>query len=223
MTKEQFDHVLRWLVYKLCHVVATLSMGIFFPVRVTGARCVPKTGRILVVGNHQSFLDPVVLGMTLPRKPQYIARATLFRFGPFAWFIQTLGAIAIKQEGSAKEGLQASLAHLDTEGALALWPEGSRTPDGELKELQPGIMLLLKRAAAPVVVFGIAGAFESWPLHGKFIYPRPICIHYRQWRYNEEADREVNLRDLRDAIQDAVDHAQQLRQRMLDCGRGRLI
>lgn len=201
--------------YRLTHILVTATMGILFPVRCTGSSCVPKTGPLLIVANHQSFLDPVVLGLCTPRQPRYIARSTLFRFPPFRWLILSLGAIPIRQEGSAAEGLKAGVAHLQAGGALALWPEGSRSPDGKLQPLQPGVMLLLKRAPVPVVVVGIAGAFESMPIGSTWIRPTPICLHFEPWQYDPNADKDENLRRLQDALADAFERATHLRERIL--------
>lgn len=209
--------------YSFTHLLTAFTMGILFPVRATGTRCVPRTGPLLIVANHQSFLDPVVLGLCTPRQPRYIARSTLFRFPPFRWLILSLGAIPIRQEGSAAEGLKAGVNHLRSGGALAVWPEGSRSPDGKLGPLQPGVMLLLKRAPVPVVVVGISGAHESLPLGGAWVHPTPICLHFQTWRYDPDEDKDVNLARMRDAILEAMEKADHLRRRQLAVGRGRFL
>lgn len=220
---ERFIDLWVRFFYEITHILMTSTMAILFPVRATGMRCVPKKGPLLIVANHQSFLDPVVIGLCTPRRPRYIARSTLFRFLPFRLLILSLGAIPIRQEGSAAEGLKAGLFHLRANGALVVWPEGSRSPDGKLGPLQPGVMVLLKRSQVPVVVAGIAGAFESMPIGHAAIAPTPICVHFQRWDYDPDADRDENLVRMEAAIAEAMRHAERLRGRMLAIGRGSFL
>jgi len=105
-----------------------------------------------------------------------LARKTLFRNRRFAALIRSLHAVPIDQEGIGKEGIRAIAAQLQRGRAVLVFPEGSRTPDGAMHAFRPGIHLLLKKAPAPIVPFGIAGAFHAWPRTRGYPLPGPLCL-----------------------------------------------
>lgn len=166
-----------WLARRWYDVVFWSSFyGFTFgsSLRVKGRRNVPKTGPLLLMSNHQSHFDPVLIGLASRRYLSYLARRSLFRNRYFRGLIESLNAIPIDQEGLAKRGLQDVLAALDRGLAVTIFPEGHRTFDGNLQPLMPGIALLIKRAKVPVVPVGIAGAYHAWPRQRAYPLPSPL-------------------------------------------------
>ncbi|HVJ81224.1 MAG TPA: lysophospholipid acyltransferase family protein [Planctomycetia bacterium] len=187
--------------YDALYCLSSIVMGMLFPTRVSGGNCVPRDGGFLVVANHLSYIDPPLLGMTCYRRRLgYLAKAPLFRFAPFRWWILALGAIKIDQENSAKGGIQATLKAVAEGKGVALFPEGGRSEDGELQPLQRGILLLVRRAKCPVVVAGIAGAYEAWPIFNLLPAPKPMWVHYDTWNRPAGASDEEALADLARAM-----------------------
>jgi 1-acyl-sn-glycerol-3-phosphate acyltransferase len=154
---------LSYLLYELTYWVSMTLMTLGFSLRSEGRQRVPHAGPALLIANHQSFLDPILIGLCSRRHLCYLARKTLFRIPLFAWLIRHLGAVPIDQEGIGKEGIRIILAQLRAGRAVVVFPEGTRTPDGAIHPLRPGIHLLIKRTQAPIVPVGIAGAFEAMP------------------------------------------------------------
>lgn len=152
-------------------VLFGLTVGLSF--RVGGRRNVPPTGPCLLVANHQSFLDPWLIGNGSPRWLVYLARDSLFRNRLFAAAIRAYGAVPIDR-GFGKEGLQTVLGQLEKGRAVVVFAEGERTHDGTLQPLKPGIALLVKKANCPIVPVGLAGAFEFWPRHERFPSPEML-------------------------------------------------
>jgi 1-acyl-sn-glycerol-3-phosphate acyltransferase len=153
----------RW--YDMVFVSSYLGFGIGHSLRVLGRRNMPKTGPLLVLANHQSFFDPVLVGLASRRYLSYMARSTLFANPYFAGLIRSLDAIPIDQEGFSRDGIQATLDRLSAGKCVLVFPEGERTPDGIMHEFKPGVTLLIKKAKCPVVPVGMAGAFAAWPIH----------------------------------------------------------
>lgn len=201
------------IVYNAAYALAALLVGLLYPVRLSGLRSVPRSGGMLVVSNHQGYLDPIAIGLSLPRKGSYLARASLFSFPPFGWFLGCLNAIRLDRDGVAKEGIRTSLRVLGEGGALVLWPEGTRTYDGSVGELRPGILLLFRRTNAPIVVAGISGSFESWPRNRLFPLPCPVWIHYSRWEFSKELGERETLASLREAMIRAQREAERRRLR----------
>jgi 1-acyl-sn-glycerol-3-phosphate acyltransferase len=157
-----------WLLYEIGYRLSAAVLWLFFSLRVAGRKNVPRHGPVLLVANHESFLDPPLVGVAAyPRKPNYVARKTLFRNRLFGWILHSVGAFPIDQEGVGLEGIKASLALLKEGQAVLIFPEGSRTPDGQMHAFLPGVVLLVRRAKVPVIPVGVAGCFEAWPIHGK--------------------------------------------------------
>src|SRR6266404_5069593 len=104
------------------------GMTLAFSLRTEGYRNVPPAGPALLIANHQSFLDPVLVGLAARRHLHYLARRTLFDVPVFAWLIRHLGAVPIDQEGVGKEGIRIILQQHRAGHAVVVFPEGTRSP-----------------------------------------------------------------------------------------------
>ncbi len=153
--------------------------------RATGQSNIPATGGVLLVSNHVSFLDVIFLGIPLGRPLNYVARSTLF-VSILGWFIRSVGAFPIQREGIGASGMKETLRRLRAGGIVTLFPEGTRSKDGQLGTLKPGIAVLVQRVGVPVVPAGLAGMFEIWPRSQLFPVPHPIRIHYGRAIYPDE-------------------------------------
>ena len=163
--------------YEVVRMATVLYCSIRGGIRVTGRENLPAGGPALIVSNHLSFLDVFVLGLGVPRPLNYMARSSLF-FPPLGALIRSVGGFPIQREGMGAQGLKETLRRLRAGGLILLFPEGTRSRDGELGPLKPGIAALARKARAPIIPAAVAGTFEAWP-HGR-PWPRahPIRIHY---------------------------------------------
>ena len=128
-----------------------------------GRHHIPASGPVLVCANHQSYFDPVMVGLTCNRRLNYLARKSLFRFGPFRWLIEALGAIPIDREGVGLSGMKESLRRIKEGEMILIFPEGTRTPDGNVAPLQPGFVMLARRGGVALLPVGVDGAYNAWP------------------------------------------------------------
>lgn len=155
---------LKYLWYETVYGLATTTFALGFSLRVEGARHVPPSGPALLLANHESFLDPPLIGVSTHRHLCFLARKTLFNNPFFGAVIRSLNAEPIDQEGFAREGLKTTIEQLQAGRAVVVFPEGERTLHGAMNPLRPGVTLLLKKAPRmPVVPIGIAGAYEALP------------------------------------------------------------
>ena len=97
----------------------------------------------------------------LPAAVGALARASLF-VGPFSWLIRSLGAVPVER-GSATAGIRALLGMLKAGEAMIVFPEGTRTDDGDVQPLQPGFCAIARRSGAAIVPTTIDGAFAALP------------------------------------------------------------
>lgn len=163
------------LWYDLLRVLFRVLSVVVVRVRVFGRHYVPDAGGVLVLSNHQSHLDPILLGLSCDRRLNYLARDTLFGFAPFRWLIYSLDAIPLDREGIGLGGLKESLKRLRAGEMILIFPEGTRTHNGEMGQLKPGFLALARRSHATLVPVAIEGAYQSMPRY--CLVPRPSVIH----------------------------------------------
>jgi 1-acyl-sn-glycerol-3-phosphate acyltransferase len=149
-----------------------------YRVRHYGRENIPTSGGVLVVSNHQSHFDPPLVGMGVPRRMNYLARDTLFGFAPFRWLIHSLDAIPIDRDGIGLGGIKESLRRLKRGEMVLVFPEGTRTRDGEIGAFRPGFTALASRSGAAILPVAIDGAYAAWPRDQKFPGLGRIRVRY---------------------------------------------
>ena len=125
--------------------------------------------------NHQSFLDPPMLGISYEEGIYFFARKTLFQ-GIFKWALPLCQAIPIDQENPDAASLKHIIRLLKSGKRVLVFPEGSRTPDGEIHDGMGGIGLILSKTKVPVQPLRISGAFEAFPIGATFPRIRPVTV-----------------------------------------------
>ena len=157
---------------QICRMVTTVG----FDLKVYGAYNVPRIGGALLVSNHQSYLDPVLLAIGLDRTLSFMAKAELFKNPVFAWLIRSLNAFPVSQGAGDVGAVRESIARLHEGHLLNVFPEGSRTENGEMMPMEKGVGLVIRRAKVPIIPAAISGSFEAWPKGQKFPHLRPIRV-----------------------------------------------
>jgi 1-acyl-sn-glycerol-3-phosphate acyltransferase len=165
-------------VWKLLQVIGRVGTTLLFDLKVYGSHRMPLEGGVLLVSNHQSYLDPLLLGVRLPRTLSYMAKSSLFKIAPFAWFIRSLGAFPVRQGQGDIRALKEAIERAREGHALMVFPEGSRTGDRKLLPIEPGIALIIRKAKVAVVPAVIDGSFDAWPPGHRMFRARPIRILY---------------------------------------------
>ena len=172
--------MLKAIIYDLSRFFSRILIRIFFRGRWSGEENLPCTGGALVCSNHQSAIDPILVGAGVPRRMNYLARESLFRFKPFAWLIRCYNAIPIQREGIGIGGLKETLKRLKRGGMVLIFPEGTRTSDGSILPVKPGFCALVRRGKVPIIPVAMHGAFEAFPRHRMLPRLAKIGIHYGQ-------------------------------------------
>ena len=168
------------LWYRFCRILCQTLFVALFRGRVFGAARVPRTGGVLLVCNHQSLLDPVLATLALPRECHYMARDTLFRRPVFRRLIESLNAFPIKRGTADLTAIKETLRRLRAGHLVVTFPEATRTRDGSVGAMQPGVILLARKAGVPIVPCAILGAFGAWPRQALLPRPHPVVVAYGQ-------------------------------------------
>lgn len=160
-----------WLYAAACAITRALCILVYrlrasagvAPGRHAGPVAMPFDRPLLVVVNHQSFLDPVIVADVLPRQLTFLARASLFKNPVFGSLIRNLNAVPLKDDGSDTAAIRIALEQLKLGRCVLIFPEGRRTPDGAMRPFKRGVWLLLSRARCDVLPIGLDGAFNAFP------------------------------------------------------------
>lgn len=134
-----------------------------------------QIGPAILAMNHQSYLDPLLAGITSDRAIYFLARRTLLDVPILGWLLPKLNVIPVNQEGVDRSAIKAMIRILNAGHAVLIFPEGSRTLDGNLQPAEPGLGLMIAKTLAPVVPMRIFGAHEALP-RGGGLHLVPITI-----------------------------------------------
>jgi len=164
--------------YKCAQVIAQIMTKLLFRLQVEGRQYIPKRGGVLIVSNHQSYLDPVVLGAFLHRPLNFVGKSELFR-NPFgAWIMRRLNAFPLRQGKGDIGALKETIHRLREGHVLNIYPEGARSPDGQIHAFQKGVALIIRRANVPVIPAAIVGAYDAWPMQRRIWRMKPIRVKF---------------------------------------------
>lgn len=164
--------------YAACQVLARALFVALFRVRVYHRERLPAAGGALVVSNHQSYLDPILVAVGMRRPFHPMARESLFRFGPFAMLIRSLHAFPVRRSEADLGAIREALRRLRDGRVVLMFPEGTRTRDGSIGALRGGPATVASRAGVPLVPVVIDGSFEAWPRWCRLPRPHRIRVGY---------------------------------------------
>jgi 1-acyl-sn-glycerol-3-phosphate acyltransferase len=181
-----------WLGYHLSRLLAKL----FFGFRIIHRERVIQTGPVILATNHQSFFDPPLAGNAADRAIYFLAKKSLMDVPILGWLLPKLNVIPVNLEGGDRSALKALIRVLSAGECALLFPEGTRTPDGNLQPAEPGLGLVIAKTHAPVVPMRIFGAFDAWPIGGKIRLGPRITVVVGQPIHFTESDFEGTGKDL---------------------------
>ena len=142
--------------YRFAQYVSWFYFKAFHRLEVHGIKNVPQSGSFILASNHSSYFDPPALGCRLPRNLHYFARDSLF-FWPLGLLIRNLNSIPVNRSQLDIATLKRVLKVLKGGDPLLLFPEGTRSTDGNLGEGKKGIGLLLAKSQVDVLPARVTG------------------------------------------------------------------
>ena len=147
------------LLYNMVRVTADCYFSTLYNYTLSGQQHIPDQGGLIFAANHISFYDPPVLGARIKRKINYFARDTLYK-GLFGKGLLAIDTIPVARENADIKSLKAIFKTLKSAGAVAIFPEGTRSIDGKLADPKPGAGMIACKSGATVIPTRIFGTYE---------------------------------------------------------------
>lgn len=164
--KHPGSSVPKILSWRCCQFACGVFLGVFHRLRVRDQGNLPAEGPVLIAANHESYLDPPAIGCRISsRQIDFVARQGLFTNPLLGRFLAFLNSIPVAEEGPDTAAIKEIIRRLRMGRCVMIFPEGSRSEDGNVQPFKRGVAVLVKRAKCPVIPAAIDGAFEAWPRH----------------------------------------------------------
>ena len=152
-----------WIVY-FC---ARLFFKLCFRLKIHGLSHF-RPGAGIIVANHTSNFDPPVLSISCPEEVHFLAKESLFRILILGRWIKNLNAHPVSRTGTDLQTFRMILQLIEEKRKVILFPEGTRSPDGEIRSLERGLSFIVQKSKAPIFPAYIDGTFSAWPIVKKF-------------------------------------------------------
>ena len=183
----------------LSYRFARFTFGMFFRIwfrwKVLHRERVPAKGGVILTSNHVSYLDPVYVVSALERMVVGLARESAFNVPLGGRILRSWRVIPVDQTGTGR-GLKTFLSRLRSGDAVIMYPEGTRSPTGQIRAPQPGIGLIIIKSTAPVVPIKLFGAYEAYARHHWL--PRPYQVQIKFGEPLDFADLRAEAKQTKD-------------------------
>lgn len=150
----------------LMRFLAWLIINVVYRIRPTGLENIPHKGPAVVVCNHVSFIDPIILGGSVVRPMRFVMHYKIFQMPFLSFIFRTAKAIPIASRTEDEDLMNAAFEKVDAELAagniVCIFPEGGLTTDGEIQRFRPGIEKIIARRAVPVIPVALGRLWGSW-------------------------------------------------------------
>lgn len=152
--------------YAFYHFAAFLARNLFRlagRLEVRGLGNIPQTGPFLLLANHESILDPILIQAVCPRPVHTMAKSTQFATPLMSWVMRQVKSFPVRRYQVDPQSVRMVLRRLEQGEAVGIYPEGERSWDGRLQEPRRGTIRLVLRADVPIIPCTIAGSYDVWP------------------------------------------------------------
>lgn len=200
MIRRARYHFYRWLARSLWRFMAGLE--------VRGLENIPRQGAFLLISNHQSFLDPILVQAVCPRIVHSMAKSTQFGSRPFRKLLTQLYSFPVRRFEVDPQAVRQVLRRLRQGNGVVIYIEGERSWDGQLQSPRLGTVRLALKAGVPIVPVRVDGAYDAWPRWHRKIRRGRIRIEFRPPlrlpHLDTRAEREPHVQAAADQIMRSI-------------------
>lgn len=162
--------------YYFWYTLSKITARLFFSFRAVHPERMIEQGPLILASNHQSYFDPPLVGICSRRGVYYLARKTLLQIPLLGKLLPHINVILVDRDGNDMSALKAVIRTVKSGNGVVLFPEGTRSPDGNLQPAKAGIGLVIAKTRAPVQPMRIFGSHEAFPKGSGTISACPISV-----------------------------------------------
>ena len=168
------------MFYYVVRALCWLLLKIFWRMEIIGIENLPENGGLIIASNHVSYLDPAVLVASLNRKIYFIAKKEIFKNTFVSFILKSVNAFSVDRENVDILAFKKAINILREEKVLGIFPEGTRSSNGELQELKLGAIKIAMKTGVPILPVGIIGTHKIYPRGIKFpiLFKHKIIVKY---------------------------------------------
>jgi 1-acyl-sn-glycerol-3-phosphate acyltransferase len=193
----------RFLGLPLSRLIATILLALLGPTRVHGRRQIPRRGGLLILANHISDIDPILVQYGCPRPIHFMAKSELFEMPLIGSLARAFRAFPVKRGEPDRPSIRRAASLVQAGEVVCIFPEGEESPTGELLPLKPGIALIVRMAGGRVLCAGIRGANRMMPYGARV--PRPAFGWITlQWGRPRHFDRDASQEEILGWVEDEL-------------------
>ncbi len=174
--------VIAWIsafLFRLLRLLGLIILRCCFNFRVYCRHGVPLRTPYIVIANHVSFMDPVVLQSACPHRIIFLMTERYYNPLPVRWFFNLMCCIPLNEDTPYNiRALRMGLEALEKGNVLGIFPEGSISREGVLRDAMPGTILLAQKASVPIVPAYIEGTYQALPRHARFFRKANISVSF---------------------------------------------
>lgn len=205
------SEVFNYIIYKISQNLFLFFFTLYNRYTFHGKRYIPRkhVNGIIIASNHASNMDPMLAGLPMHRRIHFLAKKSLFK-GFVGWWTKSVGAFPVDREDVAPSSLKKIISILKEGKTLILFPEGTRSENGELQEFKKGIGLIAKKTRSLVIPSYIKGSYRMLPKGSKFPKPVKLTTYYgkpvdlNDLYEDEDTDREIVYQKIAERIRSRV-------------------
>ncbi len=165
--KKVLNDIMAFIVTWIGRIICFIIFKIFYFLKVKNEKNVPENGGLIIMANHSSFFDPPLIGSaTWKRKLKFMARSSLF-IPVWGLLLKWMGSFPIKRGMVDRAAYDTLVKYVNQGEVVVFFPEGTRSPDGNIQEGKPGTGMLVYNSRAKVLPVYIHNSWKAWP-KGKF-------------------------------------------------------
>ena len=177
------------LLYKITRPIITVLFKLFFTPKIIGKENIPKSGKVILAGNHTSNFDCLLLISSTKRSIHFLAKKELWN-GPKKIIFANMGLIPVDRKNKDHQALSSSIAYLENNLLIGIFPEGTTEKEGKMLDFKMGAVKMAKDTNSPIVPFIITGNYKLFSKNLRIEFLKPIMI---SCDLNQE---NINLRNI---------------------------
>lgn len=166
------------ILYRILHLLSFFTFKFFFNLKVTGRHHIPRRGGAILASNHASYADILLIGCGIWRRLRYVAKAEMFKGLLIRTLWRYLGGIPINRRGVPRESFKKIFEQIEKGNLVVIFPEGTRSSNGELKEAKLGVGMIAAMSGAKIIPTYISGSDRVLPAYSGKVRIHPVSVTY---------------------------------------------